>query len=160
MVLFQIGTGRTRLELIKQHLLTIMHHLLSPEKGSGFRVLVSGGCVCSMNHPSLSMRAALLVNMCPDYARPDKSRCLPANVYWTSAFLLFDLCRVTDAMQGTRRVQRAAARVSRATGPARELQPVIMHLLLLFCFSMYFYHHHHHPDRHAAAAGISTSGHG
>jgi hypothetical protein len=29
----QTGTGRTRLESIKLHLLSIMHHLLSPEKG-------------------------------------------------------------------------------------------------------------------------------
>jgi hypothetical protein len=45
----KIGAGRTRLELIRQHLLTIMHHLLSPEK-------------------------TLLLNLCPDYARPDKNR--------------------------------------------------------------------------------------
>ena len=45
----KIGTGRTRLELIKEHLLSIMHHLLTPEK-------------------------ALLVNMRPDYGRADSSR--------------------------------------------------------------------------------------
>lgn len=45
----KIGTGRTRLELIRQHLLTIMHHLLSPEK-------------------------ALLVHLCPDYARACRGR--------------------------------------------------------------------------------------
>ena len=45
----KIGTARTRLELIKEHLLTVMHHLLTPEK-------------------------ALLVNMRPDYACADSSR--------------------------------------------------------------------------------------